>query len=397
MEAALPGRLADNVMHFARVLRSAGMPVGTDRVLLSFDALRVAGIGSRGELRAVLASCLLSRHEQRPLFDQAFDAFWRDPDLRGKLLQMLLPQLRQHVNAPPRQNRRLSDALYGTSPSLRRPAERPIELDVALSASDQEQLRKADFDQMSAAEWSAAQRMLERLPSLIAWQQTRRTRASARGRRLDLRAMLRSAAREGGECTAPQWRERRRRAAPIVVLVDISGSMSRYSRMFLHFLHALLGGRRAADHRVHAFVFGTRLTHVTRQIAQRDPDAALDAVVDRVEDWSGGTRIAHALAQFNRLWARRVLSNSPTVVLITDGLERGSAELLAHEAERLSKSCKRLLWLNPLLRYTRFQPRAAGVAALLPHVDEFLPMHNIDTLDQLIERLKGNARGKWQQ
>jgi uncharacterized protein len=182
---------------------------------------------------------------------------------------------------------------------------------------------------------------------------------------------------------------RRTRPEPLVALVDISGSMSRYSRMFLHFLHALIAGRDAADLRVHAFVFGTRLTHITRALKSRDPDEAVREVVQTVDDWSGGTRIAHALAEFNRRWARRVCSGNPTVLLVTDGLEFGDIEDLEFEAERLSKSCRRLVWLNPLLRYAQFEPRARGVRALLPHVDAFLPVHNVDSLLDVARSLSG--------
>ena len=388
----LPGRLAENVVHFARVLRGAGLPIGTDRVLLAFDALRTAGIASRGDLHAVLRACLLSRGEQRTLFDQAFHIFWRDPDLLGHIMQMLLPQMKERVATPTvPQNRRLAAALFGPSTAPSQLRESRVEFDAALSWSDREQLRKADFDTMSAEEWEAAQRMLERLPALIALRETRRTIPAHRGRRLDLRQMLRKGARQGGEYMMPVWRQRRLRPEPLVVLVDISGSMSRYSRMFLHFMHALVSGRTAADQRVHTFVFGTQLTHITRQLAARDPDDALAAVVDAVDDWSGGTRIARALHDFNLRWARRVLANAPTVLLITDGLEHGDIDLLKREAERLSKSCRRLIWLNPLLRYSAFEPKAAGVVALLPHVDMFLPVHNLESLDQLISSLAHNG------
>ena len=176
------------------------------------------------------------------------------------------------------------------------------------------------------------------------------------------------------------------------MIVDISGSMSRYSRMFLHFLHAITAGRDAANHRVHSFLFGTRLTHITRQLAARDPDVAVSAVVQSVDDWSGGTRITQALHEFNLKWARRVMYGNPTVLLVTDGLEHGDTEALEHEAERLSKSCRRLIWLNPLLRYEGFEPRAGGVRALLPHVDAFLPVHNLGSLEDLAMQLTAPAR-----
>jgi hypothetical protein len=390
----LPGRLADNVVHFARVLRAAGVPVGTDRVLLALDALRVAGIESRGDFHAVLAACLIDRHEHRVLFDQAFHVFWKDPDLLGQMLRLLLPQVKsQPGTPPPQENKRLSEALFAEQkqrPSEPRTEER-IEVDAHLSWSERELLNKADFETMNRAEWAQAKRMLAELEPFFARLLTRRFAPSQRGSRLDLRALLRSAARHGGDIAELPRRTRRTRPEPLVVLVDISGSVSRYSRMFLHFVHALVGGSRSANLRVHAFVFGTRLSHITRQLKSRDPDVAIAAVVDAVEDWSGGTRIAVALKDFNQHWARRVLGGNPTVLLMTDGLEHADIDQLSAQAERLAKSCRRLVWLNPLLRYDEFQPRARGVRALLPHMDEFLPVHNIDSLVQLGRTLAGGA------
>ncbi len=386
-EDALPGRLAENVVHFARVLRTAGVPVGTDRVLLALNALKVAGLESRADLHAVLSACLIDRAQHRQLFDQAFHIFWKDPDLLGQMLRLLLPQVSQkRGGAPPGppENRRLGEAL---APRVDRPPkprqEQRVEVDAQLSWTDREQLRKADFDTMTTAEWDAARRMLALLSPFLADLPTRRYAPSLRGSRIDLHALLREAARHGGDIADLARRQRRTRPEPLVVIVDISGSMSRYSRMFLHFLHALTGSRYAADHRVFAFVFGTRLTHITRQLRNRDPDLAVADIVRAVEDWSGGTRIAACLHEFNRHWARRVLSGSPTVLLVSDGLEHAHIEQLDREAERLAKSCRRLVWLNPLLRYEAFEPKARGVRAILAHVSSFLPVHNIESLEQL--------------
>jgi hypothetical protein len=387
---ALPGRLAENVVHFARVLRAAGVPLGTDRVLLALAALKVAGIESRADFRAVLAACLVDRAQHRLLFEQAFHIFWKDPDLLGQMLRLLLPQVSEKKGGappPPPENRRLGEAL---APKVR-PAPPPegerIEIDAQLAWTDREQLRKADFDTMSTAEWAAARRMLALLSPFFVQLPTRRHAASSRGSRLDLRAALRESGRRGGDIAELPRQRRRTRTEPLVVIVDISGSMSRYSRMFLHFLHALAGGRDAADYRIHAFVFGTRLTNITRQLRQRDPDEAVAEVVRAVDDWSGGTRIAACLHEFNRHWARRVLSGSPTVLLVTDGLEHAAIDELGREAERLAKSCRRLVWLNPLLRYEAFQPKARGVRALLAHVSSFLPVHNIESLERLAATL----------
>jgi uncharacterized protein with von Willebrand factor type A (vWA) domain len=391
---ALPGRLAENVVHFSRLLRTAGVPVGTDRVLLALQALKVAGIESRADFRAVLAACLIDRAEHRLLFEQAFHVFWKDPDLLGQMLRLLLPEVSGRLGGTPPapENRRLGEALAPQAAPPSPPPER-IEIDARLSWTDRERLRKADFDTMSAAEWAAARRLLATIAPFFAQLPTRRQAPSARGSRLDLRAALRESARRGGDLAVLPRRQRRRRTEPLVVIVDISGSMSRYSRMFLHFLHALLGSRDAADYRIHAFVFGTRLTHVTRQLQRRDPDQAIAEVVRAVDDWSGGTRIAECLHEFNRHWARRVLSGSPTVLLITDGLEHAHIDELSRQAERLSKSCRRLVWLNPLLRYPAFEPKARGVRALLAHVASLLPVHNLESLERLAEILAG-ARGR---
>ena len=392
---SLPGRLAENVVHFARVLRAAGVPVGTDRVLLALTALKVAGIESRADFHAVLASCLIDRAQHRLLFEQAFHVFWKDPDLLGKLLLLRLPQVSAKKGGvpPPPENRRLGEAL---APKVEQPpkpqAGERFEIDAQLSWTDREQLRKADFDTMSTSEWAAAKRVLASLAPFFAQLPTRRYAPSSRGSRIDLRAALRESGRRGGDIAELPRRRRRTRTEPLVVIVDISGSMSRYSRMFLHFLHALTGGPDAADYRIHAFVFGTRLTNITRQLRHRDPDQAVAEVVRAVDDWSGGTRIADCLREFNRQWSRRVLSGSPTVLLVTDGLEHAHIDELGREAERLSKSCRRLVWLNPLLRYESFEPKARGVRALLAHVSSFLPVHNIESLERLAVTLTGAGR-----
>jgi uncharacterized protein with von Willebrand factor type A (vWA) domain len=381
-----PGHLAENVMHFARVLRAAGMPVGTDRVQTSLQALQVAGFERRSDFRAVLAACLVDRLEHRELFDQAFDLFWRDPDLMGRMRALLLPKIRQNINPGTPENRRLGDALFPT-PAQAPQAEPPeqVEIDATLTWSDRELLQKADFETMSADEWRDAKRLLAHLKLLFEPLRTRRSVSAARSGRADWRATMQAMARHGGELWDLRRRQPRFKAAPLVVLADISGSMSRYSRMLLHFCHTLAH----ADSRVESFVFGTRLTRTTKLLNSRDPDWAVSQVVRAVEDWSGGTRISACLHEFNQHWARRVLPGQATVLLISDGLEHGDTAALAFETERLAHSCRRLIWLNPLLRFDRFEPRAAGIKAMLPHVDRFLPAHNIDSLAQLAQVLVG--------
>lgn len=391
-----PGHLAENVMHFARVLRAAGMPVGSERVHTALAALQVAGLQARGDFHAVLSACLLDRIEHKDLFDQAFTLFWRDPDIEGRMRAMLLPKVQLQEQAQPalRENRRLADALFPPPPN---PGAQPppppeeIELDATLTFSERELLRKADFDTMTADEWRAAQRLLSRLALLLPPQRTRRTQRAAHPGRPDWRASLQAMARQGGELWTMRFRAVRQQPAPLLVLADISGSMSRYSRMLLHFAH-LLGQSQA---RVESFVFGTRLTRITRLLRSKDPDLAVAQVVRTVQDWSGGTRITQCLHEFNQRWARRVLPGGATVLLISDGLEHGDVNVLAFEMQRLHRSCKRLVWLNPLLRYDRFEPKAGGIRAMLPHVDHFVPTHNLESLEHLLALLaKPGAQAK---
>ena len=381
---ALPGHLADNVMHFGRLLRRAGMALPTDRIELALVALPVAGLGSRRDFHATLAACFVDRAEHRELFDRAFELFWRGSDPRRLAPAPLLPPaLTPPRAAPAPASRRLDDAMSSHT-SASPPAPQPPTLERALTWSERERLHKADFDGMSADEWRAAQQMLRRLAPLFEPLATRRSERAARPGRPDGRATLQMLARHGGEVWQMCWRRAREQPAPLVVLADISGSMSRYSRMLLHFTHAL----GHADARVESFVFGTRLTRTTRALRHQDPDVAVARAVAQVQDWSGGTRITHCLRDFNRHWARRVLGARASVLLISDGLENGTpddprCEQLRFEIERLHKSCRRLLWLNPLLRFDAFEPRAAGIRAMLPHVDAFLPAHNLQSLQEL--------------
>jgi hypothetical protein len=395
------GQLANNVLHFARVLRKAGLPVGTDRPLLALQALEIAGIGSRADLHAVLSACLIDRIEHRPLFDQAFQAFWRDPELLGEVMRLLLPTVAgaSSRRGPGARLREAPGAAGARLPQQRQAARDGAGAEDAHgSSSDRERLRKVDFDTMTLAEWAAARRLLAALEPVLARLMTRRLARSPRTARLDLRQLLRNCARHGGDIVSVPYRSPTTRIEPLTVIVDISGSMARYSRVFLHFMHALVNGARPEALRVSAFVFGTRLTNVTRQLRARDPDEALAQVIAAVDDWSGGTRIGPCLAHFNRRWARRVPLSSSTVLLLTDGLEHAETEQLALETARLSRSCRRLWWLNPLLRYAGFEPRARGIRAMLPHVDRLLPVHDLASLEELARALTAacqRERGAW--
>ncbi|MDA1118204.1 MAG: VWA domain-containing protein [Proteobacteria bacterium] len=381
---AARGRLAENVMHFARLLRGAGMRIGPDRVLDCVRALEIAGTERREDWYWTMSAVLLSREEQRPVFDQAFRLFWRDPKLTEKMMQLLLPKTYGRMPKPEeQQSQRLTDALFGQKNPEEQPEEQKVELDARLTFSAREVLQRMDFDTMSAAELAEAKKMIRRLRLPLPLIRTRRHAPHLRGRRVHLRATLRESLREGGD-VIPLVRSRPVQIhPPLVVLCDISGSMNPYARMFLHFLHALTNDRD----RVHTFVFGTRLTNVTRQLRHRDVDVAMTRVADTIKDWSGGTRIGVCLREFNWRWARRVLGQNACVLLVSDGLDREAGEGLGEEMERLSMSCRSLIWLNPLLRYDKFEAKPAGVRAMLPHVDLFVPVHNLKSLVELARTL----------
>jgi uncharacterized protein with von Willebrand factor type A (vWA) domain len=381
------GRLAQNVMHFARLLRAAGLRIGPDRVIDCVRALEIAGASRRDDWYWTMSSVLLSREEQRPIFDQAFRIFWRDPKLVEKMMQMLLPKVYGRAGKEDeQQSQRLTDALFGQKkPEAREQQEQKIELDAKLTFSAREVLQRLDFDTMSAAELAEAKKMIAALRLPLPQIRTRRLTPSLRGPRIDLRATLRESLREGGDVIPLVRAAPKQLHPPLVVLCDISGSMNPYARMFLHFLHAITNDRD----RVSVFVFGTRLTNITRQLRHRDVDVAMAKVADAIKDWSGGTRIGACLREFNWRWSRRVLGQNACVLLVSDGLDREAGEGLGEEMERLSKSCRYLVWLNPLLRYERFEARPAGVRAMLPHVDLFLPVHNLKSLLDLARTLNG--------
>lgn len=380
------GRLAENVMHFARVLRVAGLAIGPDRVIDAVKAIEVAGVDRRDDFYWTLASVFLDKREQFEVFDQAFHIFWRDPQLLERAMAMMLPQVYSKSPKDEEQaGNRVSEAFQsGVTPQTpEKQAPEKVELDATLTFSPREVLQHADFETMTNAEIAEAKAMISRLRLPIPEVRTRRFRSDPYGERVDLRATLRASLRGGGRAIELRRRTPRWRHPPLVILCDISGSMSRYSRMFLHFLHAITNDRD----RVHTFVFGTRLTNVTRCLRHRDVDLAMGEIADMVADWSGGTRIGSSIREFNLRWSRRVLGQNAVVLMITDGLDRDVGEGLGEEMERLHKSCRRLLWLNPLLRYDGFEARPAGIRAMLPHVDDFMPAHNMNSLIELAKTL----------
>ena len=388
-------QLVTNITHFARALRAAGLPAGPGRVADAIRAVEAAGFTDRADFHHALMACFVSRPEQRALFDQLFRLFWRDPRYLEHMMSMLTPQVRgvaEEREARAAEKRAAEALLHGVDRDLPQMPESEedgteIEVDASLTMSREERLKTLDFEQMSLAEMAEAKRVIARLTLAVPPLKSRRTVAAPRGTSPDWRRTMRAGLSRGGEITDFARKTRRIRWPALVALCDISGSMSSYSRAVLHFLHAVANEKGAGWARVHAFTFGTRLTNITRHLAQRDVDAALKAAGAEAQDWEGGTRIASCLETFNRDWSRRVLGQGAVVLLITDGLDRDEPERLERAMERLHLSARRVIWVNPLLRWEGFAPRAAGIRAMLPHVDTFRAGHNIAALEGLAEAL----------
>ncbi|MGL4294637.1 MAG: vWA domain-containing protein [Aestuariivirga sp.] len=387
--APLSGKLAENIMHFARVLREAGIPVGPGAVIDALDAAQCGSLRTREDFYWTLHAIFVKRRDQREVFDQAFHVFWKKPKMLEQLMQMFFHQVARDVGEKSKQAgfRRLAEAMFDKheGKSQQRQKKDDLEIDSSFTASANEVLRRKDFEQMTVAEQAQARQAIARLRLHRSEIMTRRYEPALKGSVIDMRRTLKGSLRAGGHFIDLERRRRQWHEPPLVVLCDISGSCSNYSRMFLHFLHALSNDRD----RVTVFLFGTRLTNITRELQRRDIDEAMTKVSGAVKDWSGGTRIGTSLKEFNYKWARRVLTQGAQVLLMTDGLDREEGSTLEHEMERLKRQTKRLIWLNPLLRFDGFRPLAGGIRAMMPHVDEFRPVHSLDSLSDLATALAG--------
>ncbi len=360
-----------NAMRFGRILRRAGLEVEPGQTATFVRALALLGFDRRDEVRAAGGAIFVRRREDRVLYHAAFDLFWRRRD-PGHAPDLALPRLRQDGRRGAPAESAGDDGTGETIPAMRPEA-----------ASAREALRTADFASLSAAEARDAQRMIEALRPRLPVRRARRSRLDRSGHRPALRTMLRRALGSGGEPL--RWRRLRRteRPRPIVLVCDISGSMERYSRFMLRFAHAL----QRSGALVEVFVFGTRLTRITRELRVRNPDEALRRVAGRVVDWSGGTRIGESLRQLNRRWVRRTVRSGAVVLLVSDGWERGDPAVLAREMATLRRSCHRLLWIDPLAAHPGFEPTTVGLRAALPFVDELVPAASVGSLTELATRL----------
>jgi uncharacterized protein len=378
------GHLLPNLLLFGRVLRGLGLDGSPARMIDLASALRLLDVGKKRDVYHAMRALVVRRREDIALFDDAFEAFWRKPAQGATTLDLRAMGEKRRFRKPRFDPPPLRDPPGGPQPEASSASDVPRVLQATLTYSATEVLKHKDFADMTGEELGEVQGMLARFAWRLGERRTRRRRAG-RGDALDLRRTLRRSLRHGGEVLG--WSRLRRiaRPRPLIVLADISGSMERYTRLLLLFLYSLAEG---LDQRVEAFVFGTRLTRVTRHLRGRDVERALAEVSRAVPDWSGGTRIGEALRAFNFDWGRRVPGSGAVVLLISDGWDRGEPELLRREMARLQRSCHRLVWLNPLLGAPEYEPLARGMRTALAFVDDFLPVHNVASLEDLATRLE---------
>jgi uncharacterized protein with von Willebrand factor type A (vWA) domain len=395
-------RVAGNLLRFGRRLRAAGMPVGPGQVLALVEAIDAVGIQRRDDVYNAAKATLVSRPEQRPLFDAEFRRFWRDLVMQeAPMFSEAVHGDEETIGLPDSASRKKEGdqgqaakgadadkmvlAVEGTEDvqDIGETEEYEVPPEDVLIFSASEALRKKDFAQFTPEELAEARRLIESMNWRLGTRLTRRRQRATHGAYIDYRATLRGAMKQGGIPLDLKWRERKERMRPLVLICDISGSMDRYSRLLLRFVHALEHGLDAVE----VFVFGTRLTRITRELRKKNVDQAIADVVASVDDWSGGTRIGESIKAFNYKWGRRVLRSGATVVIISDGWDRGDPQLLGTEMARLQRSCRRVIWLNPLLGAPGYQPLTQGIRASLPYVDHFLPIHNLKSLESLARLL----------
>ncbi len=374
------GHLLRNILLFGRLLRAVGVKMTPTQILDLVESLNHINLRNRRDFKNSARTILITKHEHISIFDRAFDLFWQARDT-GILMEMDLGQLLQKPNQA--EQKKIIELLPSSQDGddddeTDDEAEEPV-IDTVYTYSSREVLRHKDFGQLDQAELQEIKLMMQRMNWKLEQRRTRRKIRSKQGVYLDMRRTFRQNLRYGGQPLELTWRQVKLKRRPLVVICDISGSMERYSRVLLKFIYAISNG---LDH-VESFVFSTRLTRITRQLKSRDVDTALDQVSTSIHDWAGGTRIGDALKSFNYEWGRRVLGQGAIVLIISDGWDRGNIDLLGHEMARLQLSCQRLIWLNPLLGSESYEPLTRGIQAALPHIDDFLPVHNLASLEQL--------------
>jgi uncharacterized protein with von Willebrand factor type A (vWA) domain len=377
---ARTGKLADNIAAFGRALRRAGVPMDSSRIALAQTAAMQIGLDRKDDLAAALECVLIAQEQDRTVFAQMFEAFFRNPELAHKLLAQMLPQAQESAKATVPRRARVQEALRAVATAKNRPpaADDEVELDAAMSASQAARLHHADFQSLNASEYRLVEQLARSIPLSLPHIKGRRTQAGSVGHRLDWTRAMRDAARQGGELIRLPHLQRRKQPLPLLILIDVSGSMERYARLMMAFLHQ---STRQVPRSV--FAFGTELTDLSGPFRMADTDDMLLAVSEKIADFAGGTRLGLSLAQLRAHHQRQLTGRRTIVLLITDGLDTGSTHDLSQELSWLKRHCRQLLWLNPLLRFDGYAPIASGAQVLHRHADGSVAIHNMARLQDL--------------
>jgi uncharacterized protein with von Willebrand factor type A (vWA) domain len=386
---ARAGKFSENLTGFGRTLRRAGLPVDATKIRLAQQALGHIDMGQRQDVKAALACVLVSREQDRQVFSDLFDAYFRDPELAKQLLAQLLPS--NKAQPTPKRTARAQEALKAPAqtPGPARTKDDSITFDAAMTASDVVRLRHADFNQLNASEFTLIEKLVREIPLPITQIRARREQQSARGSRVNWGKLIRTSAKYEGDFLSLPLNKRRLTPLPVVILIDISGSMERYARLMLAFLHQATRHTRRA-----VFAFGTELTDLTDAFKQRNTDTVLAMANQQVNDFGTGTRMGHALAILHQHHAQHIVGRRSLVLLLTDGLDTGPPDLLARELGWLTRQARATFWLNPLLRYDQYQPLAAGAKLIFEHVDHMVAVHNLAHLSALADALRTLMAGK---
>lgn len=381
---ARTGKMGDNVSGFARALRRTGMPIDSSQMALATTALLLVGLDSKADVKHALEAVFVTRQEDREVFSQLFDAFFKNPELAQKLLSQMLPKAQGESKPNPNPRRsRVQEALHAVAKAgVQNQSEQEIELDAAMSASDTERLRNADFQSLSASEYQIIERLSKKIPLALPTMKSRRFMPNTRGHRLDWTRVLRETQRNAGELTVLPRLIRKPQLLPLMILIDISGSMQRYARLMLAFLHK---STKFAPRSV--FALGTHLTDLRGAFKQTDTDDMLEQVNQLVDDFAGGTRLGESLNQLTKQYHRLFTGKRTIVLIITDGLDTGLKEELSSNLQWIKLHSKKILWLNPLLRYAGYEPLAQGASQLHGHADATLAIHNLSSLEQLSQSI----------
>ena len=381
-------KLDKNVIFFARLLRASGISLSSDSILEAIESIKLVGIENKKSFFYALQTCLIKRPEDMKIFAQAFSLFWQNPKFRDRIRELLLPQTRMQGAEEEKEElaKRIQDTLSTPENSKSRVVEEEtLLIDTSGTASDNQLFKDKDFEMMSKDELQMASQSIKELLIKIPRRPFRRSENSSLGKQVSTRESLREAKRNFGS-VLPKLVKKKEVSRPVIVLLDISGSMENYSRMMIHFVHNLMQRHK----KVHAFLFGTKLTNISFHIKNKDIDVALKEISKATNDWAGGTRIRDSIFTFNKKWIRRVSSSNSIIFLITDGLDRDHSTDLFNQMERLQKSCYKLVWLNPLLRFKDFLPKSISIKRILLNVDAFLPIHSIESMQNLTSLISKN-------